>query len=386
MIINIYGSTGIIGSKSLDLVSKYFPKLKINLLVANNNIKKMLYQVNKYSPKYVFLNDNHNNIILKKALKNTKVVVFNELELKLYLKENKSDYSILCVSGYNSLLYFEYIINNTLNLGLVSKECIVSAGHLFKNIFKKNKVKIFPLDSEHFSLFDYFNLNKIKKYKNINKIFLTASGGPFLNLDLKQFKYVSLAKAINHPTWKMGYKNSIDSATMANKCLEIIEAKYLFDIPFEKIDIIIHPQSLVHSIVENNNYTSYLNYFYNDMSIPIFNFLNQSSLKNINFVQNTKYNFKKNISLKFQAIDTKRFPIYKIFLSLDKSDPLNLIKFNCANEYSVDLFKNGLIKFDHIPKIIRKCLLIDIDYPVNTIKNIIKFNKIYLGKLNEITI
>lgn len=380
MKINIFGSTGTIGIKSLDILYKYFPSIKINLLVSNKNISLLSKQVDKFKPKYIYINDESKYMLLRKLINNSKTKILNYNEFVSYMNESYSDLTLLCVSGYDSLNYIECILKNTKKLGLVSKECIVSAGHIFKKIISKRKTIIYPLDSEHFSLFNFFN--KLQFNNNYKKIYLTASGGPFLNTELTRFKDISFAQAIIHPKWKMGYKNSIDSATMANKCLEIIEAHYLFNIPYNKIDIVVHPESLIHSIVEYNDFNSHLNYFFNDMFIPIFNFINDSKKSKNKFLKFEKFNFKKT-NLNFLDVDYKRFPIFKTFMSLDKSNVSNIIKFNCANEYAVNLFKHKKIKFDEFNKIINKCLEIDINFPFNSVKNIIKYNKLFLKKINE---
>ncbi len=157
MKINIFGSTGIIGSKTLDIINNYFPKIKINLLCSNTNVKKLIRQIKIYSPKYVYLNDSTKIKFFKKKYKK-KIKILNFNELKSYLINSKSDLTLLAISGYKSLNYLEPILINTKSLGLVSKEAIVSAGHLFKN-FKKIKNKIYPLDSEHFSIFQNINKN-----------------------------------------------------------------------------------------------------------------------------------------------------------------------------------------------------------------------------------
>ena len=380
MKINIFGSTGVIGKKSLLILKKYFSNIKINLLVANNKYNVLISQILLYKPNFVYLNDQNNYHKISKVIKKNKTKILNKSELLAYLVSTKSDMSLLSISGYESLYYLESIFKNTKNLGLVNKECVVSAGHLFKKLIKKYNVNIFPLDSEHYSLStSLFNSNF--KSLNYNKIFLTASGGPFLKKKLLNFNKIKLSDAIKHPKWKMGYKNSIDSATMANKCLEIIEANYLFQIPFKKLDIIIHPESLVHSIIEYNNYTSNLNYFYNDMFIPIFNFFN--SIKNNNNIHSiNRFKFPKNLNLNFLPVDKKRYPIVKLFENIDKTNPLDIIKFNCANEYSVNLFINHLINYKQIENILHKCLDIDIKNSVKDIRSIIEFQKQYIEKLN----
>ena len=189
----------------------------------------------------------------------------------------------------------------------------------------------------------------------------------------------------NHPKWKMGYKNSIDSATMANKCLELIEAHYLFDLPYNKLNILIHPESLIHSIVEYDNYTSVLNYFYHDMIIPIYNFLNKFQIninKNKKFTNN-KFNLNKSSNLNLLPIEESRFPVWKLFKNLNKSNPRNIIKFNCANEFAVELFKKKIIKYNKIPESIENSLSVPMNSSINDIKTIVDFQKEYIVKLNE---
>ena len=375
MKINIFGSTGIIGSKTLDIISKYFPEIKINLLCANSNVIKLIKQINTYSPKYVYLNDSKKLNILKKNI-NKKINILNLNELNFYLLNSKSDLTLLSISGYKSLNYLESILTNTKSLGLVSKEAIVSAGHLFKKLSIDVRNKIYPLDSEHFSIFQ----NIKKDDHTLSKLILTASGGPFLGKNYNSLKYVSLSKAINHPKWKMGYKNSIDSATLVNKCLELIEAHYLFDLPFKKLDIVIHPESKIHSIFEYNNYIYKMIAFQNDMSIPIFNFLNQKFKYVLN---NHKFKITNNSSFNFLNVKHQEFPVYNFFKNLNKSEPSNIIKFNVGNEFAVDLFKNKFIKYTEILKIINKITSINMDYKLNNIKDIIKYHELLEIKINE---
>ena len=370
MIINLFGSTGEIGKKTLKLIKDYYPRINVNLLCADKNVRLILKQVKFYKPKYVYLNNEESSKILKSKINNNiKILNFNELSI--YLRNTKSDLSILAISGYKSLYFLEDIIFNTDNLGLVSKEAIVSAGHIFKkkNYFKKTN--IFPIDSEHFSLFD--NLNSLKLKKNYKKIILTASGGPFHQRKFNSLNNISFSKAIKHPKWKMGYKNSIDSATLVNKCLEVIEAHYLFDIPFEKIDVLIHPQAIVHSIIVNENYVTNYNLFKNDMSIPLLNFLELSNIKS------KYYNNELNISylkkMEFKPIMHNIFPIYKYFNKLDKSNPSNLIKFNIGNELAVEMFKNKIIKYTEIIKIIKKVVSLNLNSPLKNIKDIINYHE-----------
>ena len=369
MNINIYGSTGIIGQKTLELINDHFPQLKINLLCAKSNIKLLKKQIHKFKPKYAFINDIDDINLKNHKINKTKIL--NLKELFSYLSATRSDLSVLAISGYKSLYFLEHIINNTDNLGIASKEAIVSAGHIFSKKKYYVKTNIFPLDSEHFSLFEF--LNKTDKKTKIKKIILTASGGPFYEKKYKDLKNIKFSQAINHPKWRMGYKNSIDSATLVNKCLELIEAHYLFNIPFSKMDILIHPDALVHSVIEYNNYVTHFNLFKNDMKIPILNFLLSSKIKQFN--NNNKLFINEYRNLKFEKVKNNIFPIYKLFNDIDKNIPQNLIKFNIGNEFAVNLFKNNKIKYTDIYKIIKKVISLNLYSSVNTIKDIIKYHE-----------
>ena len=377
MNINIYGSTGTIGLKTLEIVEKNFSNIKVNLLCAKSNIKLLKKQIYKFKPKYAFLNDYYKFTNLPSKIDNTYILNFEEL--KNHLSSSRSDYSVLAISGYKSLYYLEHIISNTDNLGIATKEAIVSAGHIFKKKNFFNKTNIYPLDSEHFSIYEFFN--KINYNKPIKKIILTASGGPFYKRRFKTLKNIKFNEAIKHPRWKMGYKNSIDSATLVNKCLELVEAHYLFNIPFDKLNILIHPEAFVHSVIEYENYVTHFNLFKNDMKIPILNFFQSSRSKYLK--NNENLNIKKLTSLNFQNVKNDIFPIYKFFKNIDKKKPQNLIKFNIGNEYAVNLFKNKKINYTDILKIIQKVTSLNLNYSVNTIKDIINYHEEIEKKLQN---
>jgi len=380
MNINIYGSTGIIGKKTLFLIDKNFKNLNVDLLCAKSNLKLLIQQIKKYKPKYAFLYDHEKFSNFDYKIGKTKFL--NLDELKSFLSSSKSNLSLLAISGYKSLYFLENIIQNTDNLGIVSKEAIVSAGHIFQKENFFNKTNIFPIDSEHFSLFEL--LNKINSKTKIKKVILTASGGPFYKQKFNSLKNVKFQQAIKHPKWNMGYKNSIDSATLVNKCLELIEAHYLFDMPFNNMEILIHPEALVHSIVEFDNYVTQFNLFQNDMSIPILNFLFQSKIK-------YKYNDKKFIikrykNLNFINVNEDIFPIYKYFNSINKKRPENLIKFNIGNEFAVNLYKDNKIKYTDIYRIIKKVTSLNLYSSINTIKDIIQYHEEVEKKLYDFKI
>ena len=371
MYINIFGSTGIIGSKSLDIIANYFPHLKIDLLLASNNAKKLINQANIIKPKAICLkNTKKLNYYKNKINPIIKIIDFEDLSN--YLINSKTKATILSISGNAALEYLENICVNTNELGLVNKECIVSCGHLFKKLLKKYQVNIFPLDSEHFSIYNLVN-QKNTSLKNFHKIYLTATGGPLLNHNKKRIENISFHEVIKHPKWKMGYKNSIDSSTLANKCLELIEAMYLFQISMKNLDVLIHPEALIHSIIEYNDSTSIFNYFYNDMSIPILNFLNH--ITNKKFKKIEKFMINKNFKLNFIEVDKNKFPIYNIFKNIEYKKPQQVIKFNAANQYAVELFQKNMIKYIQIPKIIEKSISYELNASINSIGSIIKYEK-----------
>ncbi len=379
MNINIYGSTGIIGTKTLIIIKNYFPHIKINLLCAKSNENLLLKQIQQYKPNYVYIHDNQKSKSIKtKIQNNTKVLDINELYD--YLKRSKSDYSLLAISGYKSLYYLDHIFNNTSNIGIATKESIVSAGHIFKKKKYFNKANIFPLDSEHFSLFEFFSGKN--NFKNIKKVFITASGGPFYKRKFSSLKNIKFEKAIKHPKWKMGYKNSIDSATLVNKCLELIEAHYLFDIPFTKLDIKIHPEAIVHSIVQKDNFVFHMNLFKNNMDIPIVNFLKKNN-ENLNFIKKDleKFDYSK---LHFLDVKYINFPIFKLFNDLDKNKPENLIKFNIGNEFAVNLYKNRKIRYTDIYTIIKKATSLNLYSSLNNIKDIIYYHENFENELKAL--
>jgi len=376
MKINIFGSTGTIGIKTLELIDKYNLKLNVNLLVCKTNYKKLIIQIKKYKPKYVFIDNEKYFYLLKSKKLNTKILSSKQNLDKLLLK-SRTDLTVLAIDGISALKYLNSIIINTKNLGLVNKECIVSAGHLFLKLNYFKKTNIFPLDSEHFSIFKFLKQNKFNK--KIKKIFITASGGSLYKKNKRNS--ILLKDILNHPKWKMGIKNSVDSSTLANKCLEVIEAKYLFNIDFNKIDIILHPEALVHSIIQFDDYTYVFNYFFNDMSIPLMNFLFNVT-KNNDFPLNREYEINKNFSLTFDKSTLNKYSIYKIFNSLNKNDPNSLIKFNILNEFAVKMYINGKLQFHQIPIFIKKNLKYIEKNNLNSINKILDYNNKINSKLN----
>jgi len=375
--INILGSTGIIGKNTLKIIDRNFDNYIINFLLANNNYKLLAQQANKFKPNYIGLLNSKNYYNLKKLLKNKNIKIVTGNDCIEILKKNVSS-TILAISGISALELIEQSIKNSKKVGIVNKEALVSAGKFIIKLAKKNNTKIFPLDSEHYSIYNYLLYSNLNNFKNIKKIYLTASGGPFLYKKINSLKNVTLKQALKHPTWKMGLKNTIDSSTMINKCLEIIEAHYLFNLQYDKLDIIIHPESLIHSIINTKDGSLNLNMSNNDMSIPLFSFLNN----NINNPYNN-LDIKKINKLRFLKPNKKQFPSLRIFDQLNKNSLSDLIIFNTSNEYAVNLFIKNKIKYNEITNYIEKSLNKFEKINIYNIKDVILYQKYLYDKLHE---
>ena len=342
--ISILGSTGSIGLSTLKIVDKE-KDLRVELLSANKNYKQIKKQITKYRPKFFIVKDFKTFQKLKKNLKKRKTIILNNFDKEI--KSKKFDVSIVAIPGMAGLEPTLSIIQLSKKILVANKESIICGWDLIKSKAKRFNTRIIPIDSEHFSI---LKLLEIYKLKEINKIYLTASGGPFLDYNKKKFKNISPNEAIKHPKWKMGKKISVDSSTLLNKILEIIEAQKLFNIPKDKIDIIIHPNSLVHAIVELKNGFSMFIYHQTSMIIPIANAIFDGKLDIQKFYKIKK---KKNTfeNLIFKKVDKKVFPIIKIINRVNEY-PATPIIVNASNEILVDQFLQKKIHFLSISKII----------------------------------
>ena len=339
--IAILGSTGSIGCTTLNIISKKNNFFKIDTLVAKSNYKKIIHQIKKYKPKNFIIEDYETFHKIKKNIKN-KTKLYNNLDDFISPKK-KYDITVSAIPGIAGLKSTIYFTKKSKKILLANKESIICGWNIIKNISKKNKCKIIPLDSEHFSI---FQLIKNRKNSEIEKIYITASGGPFLKFPLNKFKYITPKQALNHPKWNMGKKISIDSSTLMNKIFELIEAQKIFDIDNKKFEIIIHPQSLVHAIVKFKNGITKLLYHETNMTIPISNAIFDTNFNIKLFLQPLKK--KRDINnLEFIEVDKNRYPSVKIIPILNKS-PSTPIIINAANEILVDHFLKRKITFNSI--------------------------------------
>jgi len=339
----ILGSTGIIGRIVLDIIKKKKFLFKVYLLSANKNYLLLKKQIKTFNPKFIYTN----NLDLKKKIeticKKKKIKIINDISK---LKGIKFDYTISSISGYSGLLPTLQIIKFTKNIGIINKESIICGWRLIENELLKHHCNFTPLDSEHYSIFTIFD--KINS-KNVDKIFITASGGPFFNRKLSAENFTNVVK---HPVWKMGIKNSIDSATLVNKVLEVIETSLIFSIPINKISVLIHPQALIHSLISLKNHTTLMVGFKPNMEVPLTNFLyNKNNDKNFfKSFDNLNINFKKKFNLDFYNLD-KRYTVIKKIIKYASINKYNsYIAINIINEVLVENYIKKKIKFVSIPK------------------------------------
>jgi 1-deoxy-D-xylulose-5-phosphate reductoisomerase len=342
IVISILGSTGSIGTTTLKIIKKKRASFLINTLSANSNYNIICSQIKEFNPKNFVIK---NVTIFKKVkakFKNKRVKILNDYN-KLNNYKKKNDITVSAVPGIAGLEPTLKFIKSSKKMLLANKESIICGWNLIKSLSRKNKTILVPIDSEHFSIKKILDKHN---YKDIKKIYITASGGPFLNLPIKYFKNIKPINAIRHPKWKMGKKISVDSATLMNKILELIEAHKLFNFDYNKYKIIIHPQSLVHAIVKLKNGLTEFLYHEPDMIIPIANAIFDSKVDIDNFYKTNKINEEIN-KLEFYPVNAKRFPVIKLIPKMNKfiSTPIII---NAANEILIDNFLKRKISFNSI--------------------------------------
>ncbi len=347
----ILGSTGSIGSTTINVILKNKNAFNIILLTANKNYIKLLSQAKKLKCKNIIVFDKDNFIKAKTINTNKNIKIFNSLNDFLKNNKVKVDYTMCAISGMLGLEPIIDIIKITKHLAIANKESIICGWNLIQKEIIKYNVKFIPVDSEHFSI-----QSLIKNYKNIeiDTIYITASGGPFLKLSLSKFKNISVEKAIKHPNWKMGKKISIDSSTLMNKVFEVIEAQRIFNLPISKFKILIHPKSYVHAIVKFNNGTVKFLIHDTNMIIPIFNSLYFEDFDRV--LETKKINFKKMNNLNLSSVNLLRFPTVKFLKIIPSNISLFETVLVSANDCLVDLFLQKKIRYQDIYKNLQKIL------------------------------
>ena len=350
--ITLLGSTGSIGKQTLDVIKNEKEKFEVIAMSAWKNIELLKEQILQFKPKYVVVKDDKLAKELKNKLKNSNNcrILYGDYGLNKISILKDVDMVIVAITGLTALKPTLEAIKAKKEIGLANKEIIVSAGEIVMNTTKKNEVKIQPIDSEHSGIFQCIQK---KHFEAIEKIFITASGGPFYHLKESALEGVTVEEALNHPNWEMGKKVSIDSATLMNKGLEVIEAHWLFGIPINKIEILIHPQSYVHALVQYHDGSIISQISNRDMRIPIQYALNYPERIENDF---PRINLAKIGQLTFKKLNSKRFPSIGLCYEVIKKGGTFPAVLNAANEVAVNAFLNQSLSFNHIIDVVSKVL------------------------------
>jgi len=349
--VGILGSTGSIGTQALEVIENHSEKFEVEFITANNNTKLLIEQAKKFQPNVVVIANEEKYDEVFEALQDEPLKVYTGAEaLNQVVEMDSVDVVLTAMVGFSGLIPTINAIKSKKNIALANKETLVVAGDLIKKLVTENNVNIYPVDSEHSAIFQCLT----GEFSNpVEKIYLTASGGPFRTFTEEQLANVTKAQALKHPNWEMGAKITIDSATLMNKGLEAIEAKWLFDLQPEQIDIIIHPQSIIHSIAQFEDGSMKAQMGLPDMKLPILYAMAYPNRYKTNF---ERFNFLNYPSFTFEQPDFKRFPSLGLaFEAMRKGGNMPCI-LNAANEIAVSLFLDEKIGFMDIPKLVEAAM------------------------------
>ncbi len=334
--IALLGSTGSIGRQVLNVVDRYPEKFKIISLAAGSNAALFSEQINKYKPTVATLANPEKAIEITNIPSET-TVYYGENSL-VHAVTDEADIVFAAVMGFSGLNAVKQAIEMGKNVALANKETLVAGGGLIMPLAKKHGVKIIPVDSEHSAIWQCLNFNENKEFK---KLIITASGGALKNVSLDGLKTVTASEALRHPTWQMGSKITIDCATMMNKAFEVIEAMWLFNAPIEKIDVVVHPESIIHSMVEFDDGSVIAQMGNPSMEMPIQLALTYparlySGVESLSLIGKT---------LNFKEVDEKRYPLFKMAIEVIKRGGVYPCAMSAADEEAVKLFLNGKIGY-----------------------------------------
>jgi len=349
--IAILGSTGSIGTQTLEVISRNPDQFEVEVLTANNNIELLIEQAKRFRPNVVVISNSCHFDQLNDALKDEPVKVYAGREaLQQVVEMSTIDIVVTAMVGYSGLIPTCNAIKAGKHIALANKETMVVAGEIINRLAIENKVNIYPVDSEHSAIFQCL----VGEFNNeIEKIYLTASGGPFRGFTMEQLAKVKKTDALKHPNWDMGAKITIDSASLMNKGFEVIEAKWLFGLKPEQIDVIVHPQSIIHSIVQFCDGSMKAQMGLPDMKLPIQYALNFPERLTSEF---KRFSFFDYPSLTFEQPNTKNFRNLALaFNALNQGGNMPCI-LNAANEVVVQAFLNDKISFLQMPEIIEQTM------------------------------
>ena len=345
--IAILGSTGSIGKNLLEIINKDRNKFEVVLLTANKNHSDLIKQAKKYNVKNLIIK-NHKSYTLLKNINLKGINIYNDYNNFNKFFKKKIDYVMSSISGMEGLGPTLNIIKFTKKIAIANKESIICAWNLIQHELVKNKTKFVPVDSEHFSL--WYALKNLPS-SEIEKVYLTASGGPLLKFSKLKLKNVKLSQALKHPTWKMGKKISIDSCTMMNKVFEVIEAKHLFNLSYKKITVLTHPNSYIHAVVKFKNGLIKIIAHDTTMIIPIFNSIKSDKALSI---KTNNLNLKKLNNLDLKKVNTKFFPVVNILKKLPNKISLYETVIVTINDLLVDQFLNKKITYKQLQDLLVK--------------------------------
>lgn len=346
----ILGSTGSIGVQTLDVIGQHPQLFETELLTANNNWELLAAQAKRHNPNSVVICNREHYASLSKALENEPIKVFAGIDSAVeLLKGAEIDIVVAAMVGFSGLHPTIEAIKSKKAVALANKETLVAAGAIVTRLARENNVPILPVDSEHSAIFQSLQGEKAE----VEKLILTASGGPFRNADKESILNATKEQALNHPNWSMGEKVTIDSATMMNKGLEMIEACWLFQMPAERIEIVVHPQSIIHSMVQFSDGSVKAQMGVPDMRIPIQYALSYPYRIALDA---ERVDFPKIGHFTFYAPDREKFPALDLAFHAHKRGGNMACIMNGANEAAVNAFLQGKIRFGQIPKIIESCM------------------------------
>ena len=381
-IISILGSTGSIGRSTLAVVDMHPNRFKIFALSGFNNNDLLLEQAIKFNPSFIVTKDLSSKKILMNKLKDTKLdaeVLYGNEGYNFIASHEKVTTVVAAITGSAGLISTIEAAKNSKQILLANKESMVMAGDLINKVCEENNSTLIPIDSEHNAIFQVLSENS--DATEIKKIILTASGGPFREHSHQDLKEVTIEEALNHPNWKMGKKISIDSATMMNKGLEVIEASHLFRLSMEKIEVVMHPQSIIHSFVEYIDGSSLSQLGKPDMRVPIAYALGYPNriTSGIDGVLLDKLS-----GLEFFKPDLKKFRCLDLSYQSLAMGAAHCISLNASNEIAVEAFLLGRINFLQIPELIEKTLTKTVSSDVNSVDHILEIDKMARIETNKI--
>jgi 1-deoxy-D-xylulose-5-phosphate reductoisomerase len=349
--IAILGSSGSIGTQALEVIQEHPDQFEVEVLTVNSNADLLIEQTKKFKPNAVVIADESKYTYVKEALANEDVHVYaGEAALSQAMEAEAIDVVLTAVVGFAGLKPTLAAINAGKHIALANKETLVVAGEMVTKLAREKGVNIYPVDSEHSAIFQCL---AGEFHNKIEKIYLTASGGPFRGWSAEQLANVTREQALKHPNWEMGAKITIDSASMMNKGLEVIEAKWLFGLNAEQIDVIVHPQSIVHSIVQFEDGSMKAQMGLPDMKLPIQYALAYPQRIKSDF---KRFNFLNYSSLTFEAPDKKTFRNLDLAYEAMKRGGNSPCILNAANEIVVDAFLKNKLRFTEMPDVIEQCM------------------------------